>query len=363
LLAEASLLSWAGYGLSEESLYTWNLSIQALATNSELQNVRFWGIVRGTVQDYYIVEAKLEEYGEEEEEEGSVNEPMGQGANECIYYVANTPTGGWTKLPAVKPNHIQLARQMRRFFSGNLDAPVLGLPRFPYGESAYLRAQIARISAGAYAVPKDVFTIDPDDEEEAINENEEYNGVTPILANSSSFVHGRTHLLKEGRTTPYVNPDADEDEEDEGDEGDEKKEVAEKEIPPKKLRALGEDEGEGWKFDVYPNPADPNAVMSATSFRWPGAVCVAQNKTYVNWYYGYGLKNVASYLPPNPPPMSDEFPSFDPSTAEEGATDPLGEQVDEQPPEGWTAPVVADEQEEDLGDDEAPAEGEAEDAE
>jgi len=196
-----------------------------------------------------------------------------------------------------------------------------------------------------------VFQVDPEDEDEVVAENEEYNGVTPMLLDSGSFVHSATHLLKEGRTTAWVNPDAeDEDEEDEGDE-EKKKDEVEKEVPPPKLRPLGDDEGEAWKFAAYPNAAEPGAVIAATSFRWPGSISVAQDKTYVNWYYGYGLKNLDNYSPPNPPSMAEEFPSFDASTAEEGATDPLLEQTDEQPPEGWTPPTEEEQEEDDLGED------------
>jgi radial spoke head protein 4A len=347
LMAEASLLSWAGFGLSQEEMYIWTLSIQALATDKELQNVRFWGVVRGTAKDYYVVEAKLEEYPEEEGAEDSKKEAMGTGANECLYYVANSATGEWTQLPAVDPSHIILATQMKRFFTGNLEASVLGFPRFPYGEKALLRAQIARITAGAYAVPKDVFIVDPDDEEMTVTENEEYKGITPMLSGASSWVHGRTHLLKEGRTTEWVSPDA-EDEDEEDEEGEEtKKDEGEKEIPPPKLRALGEDEGVAWKFDVYPSPADTDAVVTAVCNRWPGAVAVAQGKTYVNFYVGYGHKLATVYSPPLPPPMQEEYSSgFDPATAEAGVTDPLLEQSDTLPPEGWTPPEDGDEEEE-----------------
>jgi len=226
-MAESSLLEWAGFGLGKEKTYEWHLSIQNLATEKELTGVRFWGIIRGTQQDYHIVEAKLEEYPEEEEAEGeeSKNEAMGTGANECIYFVANTCTDAWTQLPAVKASHVILATQMKRFFTGSLDASVLGFPRFPYGEACYLRAQIARICAGAYAVPQNVFTVDPEDEEETVNENEEYGGITPMLCGPSTWVHGRTHLLMEGRTTAWVDPAAeDEEDEDEGDETEKKSE-------------------------------------------------------------------------------------------------------------------------------------------
>lgn len=359
-MAEASLLEWAGFGLGKEKTWEWHLSIQALATGKELTNVRFWGVINGTKKDYYIVEAKLEEYPEEEEPEGeeSKNEPLGVGANECIYFVTNSTTEAWTQLPAVKASHVILATQMKRFFTGDLNAVVLGFPRFPYGELAYLRAQIARITAGAFACPVNVFTVDPEDEEETVNENEEYAGITPMLCGPETWVHGRTHLLKEGRTTAWVDPAAEEedDEEDEGDETEKKGE--EKEKPPKKLSFLGAD-GEGaWKFAVFPNPAAKDACAAAICTRWPGAVSVAQGKAYINFYVGYGHKLGNGYQPPNPPIMAEEYTSgFDAATAEAGATDPFTEQTDVSPPEGWSKPEENEEEEED---DDEPQDGEAE---
>ena len=46
------------------------------------------------------------------------------------------------------------ARNIRRFFTGNLDAPVLSKSTFPGRELHYLRAQIARISADCRIAPR-----------------------------------------------------------------------------------------------------------------------------------------------------------------------------------------------------------------
>lgn len=352
-MAEMSLLEWPGVGLSAEDMYKWVLSIQNLATAKELINVRFWGIIRGTKKDYYIVEAKLEEYPEPEDgEEGeSKNEAMGQGANEHLYFVANTATGVWTALPAVEAKQIILARQMRSFFTGDLDADVLGFPRFPQPEKFYLRAQIARITAGAFLCPSGVLTVDPEDEDLTVTENEEYAGITPMLMGANSWIHARTHLLMEGRTTAFVSADAEEEEEEE-DEDAPPKVNPDVEIPPPPLREVAKDEGSAWKFGVFPHAADPNAVASATCTRWPGATTVAQGKTFVNFYNGYGHKlSTTRYAPPSPPAMAVEYDFSE--TAE-----PLLEETDIQPPEGWTPPEEKDEEEEEAA--EAPKEEDAE---
>ena len=55
-----------------------------------------------------------------------------------------------------------------------------------------------------------------------------FQGITPMLCGPSTWVHGRTHLLMEGRTTAWVDPAAeDEEDEDEGDETEKKSEEKE----------------------------------------------------------------------------------------------------------------------------------------
>jgi radial spoke head protein 4A len=184
-MQDFGLLRWAGVSLEEEEVMRLLLSIQALTTKSQLQNVRFWGKIHGTQKDYYIVEAKQDEYPEPEE--GKVppkQEALGTGCNECIYFATNSPEEPWTQLAVVQPEQIIAARQMRRFFTGNLEAPVLGFPRFPWGEGAYLRTQIARISADTVLAPLGQFTVEGDPGEETAAENEEWKGVNPLVMDS-----------------------------------------------------------------------------------------------------------------------------------------------------------------------------------
>ena len=66
IVAQSGMLEWAGVELGDDITYRMNLSIQKLATAKDLQAVKFWGVINGTKKDYYVVEAKLEEYPEEE---------------------------------------------------------------------------------------------------------------------------------------------------------------------------------------------------------------------------------------------------------------------------------------------------------
>jgi len=62
-----------------------------------------------------------------------------------LYFVAGKQ---WTKLPPVTPAQIVACRKVKKLFTGKLDAPVICYPPFPGNEANYLRAQVARISAG-----------------------------------------------------------------------------------------------------------------------------------------------------------------------------------------------------------------------
>jgi len=59
-------------------------------------------------------------------------------------------------------SQLTVARQIRRFFSGDLEASVPSYPPFPGQEKHLLRAQIARISAGTNISPSGFFDVDSD---------------------------------------------------------------------------------------------------------------------------------------------------------------------------------------------------------
>lgn len=81
------------------------------------------------------------------------------GVNEFVYFAASSsdPTT-WTRLPRVRPHHIDQARRICVAFTGNLQTRVQSHPRFIGRERHYLRAQIARITHGCRIAPRQIFT-------------------------------------------------------------------------------------------------------------------------------------------------------------------------------------------------------------
>ena len=49
------------------------------------------------------------------------------GVNKMAYYVCSSPGRPWVQLPAVTPQQISVAKLIKKFFTGNLNAPVSGL--------------------------------------------------------------------------------------------------------------------------------------------------------------------------------------------------------------------------------------------
>ena len=75
------------------------------------ESLKFFGIIKGTEQDYWIVEGK-----KEAEEEGAERPPEFEargtewGVNEFAYWVSPGPMGEWTMLPDLEPADIAAAR-------------------------------------------------------------------------------------------------------------------------------------------------------------------------------------------------------------------------------------------------------------
>jgi radial spoke head protein 4A len=386
-------------GLSAEEWFRLSLSLQKLCDTEEgIESPRFWGKVFGRSADYYIVEAKLSDYpddeeeeeaarqakaaderrepdeGEEEEEEAelppSKTEPWGTGANEYVYWAANSWDGPWTRLPKVTPEQIIAARGMRRFLTGSLQAAVFGFPRFPWGEASYLRAQIARITASTALCPKGAFV--GDDEEPLIAlENEEWRGVrASTLLRGDAWVHYRAKLLQEGRVEAFIDDNAEEEPDDdeltelEREEREMKRALKEKPVPilspASNDRLVGKDgrptKRTLWKFhiahhadqglkplaapagnvdpdDLPPDVSASQVVASAHSLLWPGAVSLAFNKTHLHVYVGYGLKALNKRYQPSAPaaPQSEWRPSTVPNKKGQ-LVDPTALQSDALPP-------------------------------
>lgn len=90
-------------------------------------------------------------------------EEIGHGVNRQVYFVSTDLNNDWIELPSATPHQINVARRIKKFLSGNLDDPV---DSFPGLERNYLRALIARISAGAHVSPRNFFRVGSDDEDD-----------------------------------------------------------------------------------------------------------------------------------------------------------------------------------------------------
>jgi len=73
-----------------------------LAIDSGAGNVRFFGKIHGTEQDYYVAEGTLEG-GDEEGEKPADFEARGSGVNKFVYWVTNNVFATWTRLPDLLP--------------------------------------------------------------------------------------------------------------------------------------------------------------------------------------------------------------------------------------------------------------------
>lgn len=131
-------------------------------------------------------------------------EATGTGANKFVYYVCNEPGLPWVKLPSVSPAQITAARQIRKIFTGKLDTPIVSYPPFPGNEANYLRAQIARISAGTQVSPQGFYQVleEEGDEEDEVSQsnyepNPDFEGIpaAEMAESLSNWVHHVQHIL------------------------------------------------------------------------------------------------------------------------------------------------------------------------
>lgn len=96
-----------------------------MAASAGVANLRFWGKVSGTKQDYYIAEGT----GEAAAEGGESAEPVvgfesrgTPGANQFGYWVCNSPDEGkWVALPDISPDDIAASRSIKVLFTGDLN--------------------------------------------------------------------------------------------------------------------------------------------------------------------------------------------------------------------------------------------------
>jgi hypothetical protein len=108
---------------------------------------------------------------------------------------------------------------MKKFLTGRLDCPIVCYPPFPGNESNYLRAMIARISAGTHISPIGFYKFDEENEGEGEEEGKEFYVITPyydikllfpergtllVLLVVTFFLH--VHRQEHHRLTDYRDP-------------------------------------------------------------------------------------------------------------------------------------------------------------
>jgi len=366
----------AGIGLGREELYRIFLALKQLVDTYPLQTVRFWGKIVGTADNYIVAEVQYREGEEEEEEEEDKDEEKEEekeddeeegneeddipkpdykppvvipkeenrsGANKFVYFVCNEPGKPWTKLPAVTPAQIVCSRKIKKFFTGNLESAVVSYPPFPGNEANYLRAQIARISAGTQVSPLGYYQFDDEEEDEEEDgertdfiDNPDFEGVPlrdlvdPSLAN---WVHHVQHVLPQGRCSWFnpVQKSGDESEEEEEEEEREEPEEPEPEVGPPLLTPVAEDKEidnlPPWTCKLSSSLIPQYAIAVLKSNLWPGATAFCNGKKFENVYIGHGHKyGSQNFSPVPPPPMQTEYPSGaeiteaeDPTVEEEAA--------------------------------------------
>ena len=69
-----------------------------LVNEKKITQIKLWGKIKGTQQDYYIAEGVVEAGGDEEGGGGNPEdmEPKGSGVNKFTYWATNSPTKQWT---------------------------------------------------------------------------------------------------------------------------------------------------------------------------------------------------------------------------------------------------------------------------
>ena len=344
IMEDRQLLRWAGIDLGEEECYRLRQALKRLSKEKSAKDIRFWGKIYGTVQDYYVVEG-VGEAGEEEERPADM-EKRGEGVNLLTYWVTDSAFSSWTELPAVSPAQLKVARLIRKLLTGNLGAPVISNPHFPGKEKELLRAQIARITHGTYIEPKGLHKLVEDNPNEIENEEEPSYLGTVQLKEISNWLHLHPGILKAARIVhmePEVPEDADIDIEVL------KAQQIEKDPFEERLKPISKDRpvpglGHSWVHryvgdhqEYVEKPPKKGkctfAVNVLKSLWWPGAVVVQQNERWMHFYVGNGLKvETQKMYPVHPPVIRDDpvdrqevrepYPETQPEEPKEQEEDP-----------------------------------------
>jgi radial spoke head protein 4A len=307
LLADASMWKYAGFGIGEEATYLMLLSLKALAVSKGAE-VRFWGKLVTRSGDYFIAETKTTEFPEDItkfEMEGT------DGPNKYTYLVSKSPSdaASWVELPHVTPAQIVAARQIKRFLTGDLAAPVSSFPPFPGGkEENLMRAMIAQITSETVLSLSGLLKAGEDEVNEILpNDEDEAPPAKSIdeLKELSCWVHAELDINAVGRTQKTPLPEGDDGEPIEPEEPDEAPK-----LPLESIDGDLEAEKPTWVLRTCPSGAgfSVNSVVVAKSLKWPGACAVVLGNKVTNVYMGFGVaKSSGVYQPPAPKAVQAEW--------------------------------------------------------
>lgn len=295
VVGEAVAFKWAGIDLGSEEVYRLSLSLQDLGSKTEgLSKLSLWGKILGTSSDYYIAEGLRSSPSEGEENVIEADQPL--------YFVCSKAGQPWVALDDVTPEQIVAASKLKKFFSGNLDAPVTGYPPFPGGtEKGLLRATIARITADCAVAPASLYTEPEEGGIRAIPQEEEVESVSvDALQDGSAWVKIYPDYNALGWFGRCAVPD-DEDEAPARADAD----LEWVETPLQPLDSLMN--GDSWSFRSCPSIGGPHSYAVIKSQKWPGAVAVAKGVMSSTIYVGYGVQySPDAYSPPAPAALQVE---------------------------------------------------------
>lgn len=287
-------LKWSGVGFGDAENFRiqsamHGLKAQLTEEGGNLSSLRFWGKILGTKKDYYICQGEYSG-GDVESPENVDDYELGpSGPNRYTYWVCNNLGNAWTRLGLVAASHIREARQLRRFFTGDLSATVSGHPPFSGNEGNYLRAQIARITADCSLAPSGFFTVDEESGE--LSMNEEFTGTSAAeLASEGAWQSYHAELKESGRCSDVPVADADGN-------------------VPEAENAVVLHDVEAGSFKAW-SPMTNKACLRSNT--WTGATIVGCGKFFTWCYCGYGQNEVIGSFAPSPPPLPmSEFDDTD----------------------------------------------------
>ncbi|KAL2642568.1 hypothetical protein R1flu_010155 [Riccia fluitans] len=373
LYADSVFMDAVGVGLGRTETLMIMLALKKLGDDPALgiTSLRFFGKFFGTKKNYFVFESLVSGENAAEEEEAAIEgeegadgegedgvnkkppkeEPLtyppnvkdevpieeNSGPNVNVYWVCNRLDEKCVKLPPVSPLQISTARRMKKFLTGDLEAEVTAIPPYPGVEKNFLRAQIARISAGTQLALEGFYSASGGGEEEQsageITANEEWTRPPDSDINApSAWVHRQLYIRRSGRCADYEKPakeegddesegatteaeteDGTEDSESKHGEDDEEEPVAaeEPEEIPEPLTTVENDKDfaervKPWSISMSSSIAGlKNQVICLRSLVWPGAFALSTPTKFTNIYVGFGFKN-SDYIPPLPPPIQKE---------------------------------------------------------